>query len=514
MVEAVAKASNAARSLIKGEISAALREMLLDGRLEEPLKIQMKPNFDTACWSWQSGSHRIFVGEGVVAKARSGLGEDDVKRYVRAYMHHERAHAMFTERDRAKMTGWLRELGVPFGLMNLVEDARVEARYRSSSDEGFVFGWSELEDLSGVVGSPAASDGEWFRVAFFRLIQAEGAGVDWGCMVCIPQAVCTDAECLYGEAVAASGTREAIVVAAEILRRYPELAAMTGRCGLELGFSMSGEAGKDALSEFASDAQDPGAPDVEPAKVGGHGGVEGAGGGAGFDGEDLLCDVASIEVDASRASALAKKLQALQGSIRSARYYAVSPGKQVSVRHAMLGRARWKEKRDVAGRSLNKTVLLVVDVSGSMDGYPLESAAHLIAGLSECAKAGIVSGEVILSTDSDEGDSLWMRKPLPWTISETERLMTHNAEGLCGTLERHDKLLVAADETYVFTDAHIGGRAVRHGEYRRRGMRVTGLYCNEDRGEAEAAHDMMKQHFQRFIVRSSIESLVEAIVVE
>jgi hypothetical protein len=283
---------------------------------------------------------------------------------------------------------------------------------------------------------------------------------------------------------------------------------MKGRCGMEVGAAMSGADGKAAMEAFERDAEEEGKPASEKVRGG-----QGTGSGGSAVGEDLMGDAGSVELNMARVRRLAQRLSMLRGASRDARNYARKPAKRVSVRHALQGQARWVRRVEVGGQSKLRRVLVVVDVSGSMDGQPLKAAAHLIAGLSACAQAGELEGDVVLSTTGDNG-SVWMRKPLPWTAEEASSLVSHESEGLAQTLQENDDLVAAADETYVMTDGHIGGPRIPHEGYKRRGLRVTGLYCNEDREDLDDVHEQMQQHFQRFVVRNSIEGLIEGLVLE
>ena len=482
-----------------------MREMLLDGRLDEPMRIQVKPNFETACWAWQGGVHRVFLGDGVLDRARASLSEMELASYAGRYVHHERAHALFTERDAERLMGWLAECKVPFGLLNLVEDARVEEKYRATSTDEFRFQWTAYEAQSGEAHA-VGSAGEAFAWAFYRIIQSEGSEIAWeGGQSAFAGAI-ADAAVMYGLAVRAVDTKGAVVVAAKILAKYPELSGMTGRCGMEVGASLSGEGGKRVMEAFEEDAEDhqsDGRAGEGEKKADDDMGHQ-------FQGTDLLGS-SEVVLDQARVSRLAERLSRLHGVSREVRKYEVRPQKRVSVRHAMQGSARWLGVKRASGVQKVNNVLMVVDVSGSMEGSALVSAAHLIGALSECASSGCLRGTVVLSTTSDEG-SKWMRKDLPWSRDDVKRLVTHDAEGLDGTLRVHDREMVEADETYVFTDGNIGGPKIRHAEYQRRGMRVTGLYCNEEREELESVEGQMGKHFRRFVVRGNVEGIVEAIV--
>lgn len=496
--------------VIRSAVQEAATEIILDDRMTEPFRASVKRDFDTACWAWTKSGHRVFVGDGILNRSRAPLSDADVRRYTASYVRHEMGHALYTERDAKAVSEELNRLKLPFGLFNLVEDARIEARYRQEADDGFTFSWLDFEELA--PAPEIASEAAWVNWSFFCMTQAEGddarlAGPSAGVGSDAASGIAAGRS-FYDDAVRCKDSFEVMALARKLLDRYPELASLNNqRCSLETGISMSGDAGAAALAAFEADADAPKSKD--PAAL--HTADEDAGTDeSGYAGCDLLAEGVNVVLDKRRVQSLAALLQKLKGGSRTHREYTPSPGKRLSIRHVLAGDARWHYQASTTAARKPK-VLLVLDVSGSMNGSPLEEACHLVSAMSACTRQGLLSGDVLLSTTAKSG-TRWMHKRLPWADHDTERLRTHEAEGLAHNLRANEALMDAADAVYVFTDAMIGGKPIPHERYAHEGRQVTGLYCNSDRLDLEDVQEAMAKHFQRFVVRESVETLIDEVV--
>ena len=520
-----AKAAQGRAKLIAAAALTAHGDMLLDDRFDEPIVVQVKEGFETACWVYEpSQGHRVFIGDKVLDRAKEGLSDAHKCQYVGKFLHHERAHAMLTERNREEIEKALAAKKVPFGLFNLTEDGRIEHAYVDGSDGSFSFEWEAYEAIEAKClascTTPKAADA--VLCAYFNLIQTEGQNDRVVAMYpeCVGEAV-RDAVAFYEQTKACKNSFEAIDVAADMLAKYPDMQPESGRCGLSLGFSMQGEQGADALAQFMQGVLTPPIGEKpkqanadEQKQRGGRRTSDEAVSGS-FTGTALLSEQRVRKLDAGRIKRLADRLQSLSLKKRPVRDTQTSPGGRVSMRHALEGQARWYGPEVSSATTKVRSVALFVDVSGSMDGGPIEAAAYLIAALSEASKRGMLRGDVVLSTTNNTGrTNHWQHKKLPWSLAEAERVMTHCGEGLAATLDRHDKLLQAADLALVITDGDIGGAAIAHAAYKRRGLTVIGGYVNAEGLEQEGVIENMQRHFTQLLVRNSVEGLVDALVLQ
>lgn len=499
---------------IANAVRATHADMLLDDRFDEPIVAQVKRGFPTACWVYDASTgHRVFVGDGCLDRAKPGLSDEHRKQYVGKFLHHERAHAILTERRRDLVEKWLAEAKVPFGLYNWTEDARVESKYVADSEGAFSFEWAAYEPVeASCLATPEAqrTASSVVLCAFFNLIQTEGAV---SLVRDLYPASCADAvndaAAFYADAIAAQSSKGAIDVAAAMLQKYPDMQPPSGRCGLALGMSMQGPEGAAALAEFTQD--DPSS-EVKNASAG----TNETGQEPSFTGTALLSKSAIHQLDPSRIARLADRLCELSVRNSPTREATRTPGGRVSMRHALRGDARWYSPETAPTPRRVRRIVLVGDVSGSMDGSPVEALAYLIAALSEAQSRGAVTGDVILSTTdrARRGASVWMRKPLPWTLDEASRVATHDCEGLASTLRANTGSLEQADLVLVQTDGDIGGPRIPHAEFRKRGMTVVGGYVNSDCMDQEHVIQNMLMHFDRIIVRNTVEAMVDALVLQ
>lgn len=503
-------------------VEAALRQahadMLLDDRFDEPIVARVKRGLDTACWVFDpSVGHRIFVGDSCLDRARTDLSEAQRREYVSKFAHHERGHAMYTVRDRARVERWLSDADVPFGLYNLVEDARIENRYVRESAATFTFDWTRYEpvearSLTSTPGTCTAA--HVVQCAFFNMIQTEG-DIDLVKGLYPPEwaGVVKEAIAFHEAAVAASDSREAIEVAARMLKAHPQLRqAAAGRCGLALGMSMQGPEGAASLAEFLRDEND-----SKPIEAPGRSPTRSRGRSRSSNQDtsaDLLSPTPVHALDTARIGRLADRLCGLSTRRDPVADVGTSPGSRVSMRHALRGQARWHVRAEPARPRRVRRLLLVGDVSGSMQGAPIQALALLTAALSEAQRRGLLCGDVVLSTTHPNGRSRWQHRPLPWTLDEAARIVPHDSEGLTQTLRHHDHLVEAADLVIVLTDGHIGGASIPHAQYRRRGKCVVGAYVIEDGVDPEGVIEKLSEHFDRLLVRGSVENLVNALVME
>jgi len=108
-------------------IDEAYLRLVIKGLLDnEKYDIRMRRNFDTACWSFVP-PHLIFVGDQIFKNCTA----KPKAYYAESYLVHEVGHSLFTERDLKAVNLALGASAIPFKLLNLAEDARIEWLMRS-----------------------------------------------------------------------------------------------------------------------------------------------------------------------------------------------------------------------------------------------------------------------------------------------------------------------------------------------------------------------------------------------
>lgn len=115
---------------------------------EENFKVMINKALETAATRYDEKEemHIVYIG----TKHENLLGlEDDLsrKKYVQALFFHEIGHTLFTEKDLKDLSRICQEIKIPFSLLNLAEDARIEYLVKKTIHNAvevlYQFGWQE-----------------------------------------------------------------------------------------------------------------------------------------------------------------------------------------------------------------------------------------------------------------------------------------------------------------------------------------------------------------------------------
>lgn len=460
-------------------VSAMTVDLLLsEDNPDEPFLVMMKPDFDTACWSFLP-PHRIYIGDKCLGRAKQKLSEAELVAYLKAFFKHEVSHLRWSERNLDVVNTALQARGIPFALWNLFEDARIEHLERGRS--GDLFGWAWYEEVVRPrAGAPIKPLSD-----FFRLIQLENEEREARAPVVVE---------FYDRAIAARTSLELIPVLVDWMRRFPGEVPPQRFSG-EMETSLSIQSDARALADFEKGTFKPGSAPPKDTKA-----VEVA-----ERKPSRLLDADEIhQVDFERAEKLAAKFLALFGS-RTFTSRSDEPSSRISVRHLELDRPCYKRK--VTVKTVAKRLCLVIDCSGSMDGRPIEEARLLAWALSYLASLGKIKGCLILSavSGSTAVNELF---ELPISSEVAQRIHAFgDAEGLNSAILGNLTRLSDSDMVFVKTDGDIRDEPLNRREVERKGITVCGLYSG---GVSNAAK--MSQHFRRFFVRDSLESLIDALI--
>lgn len=509
-------------------IQAAIRDSLFSPiTLGEPHDVRLKKNFSTACWAYLP-PHQIYLGTDLFEKpsVRVGLTVKQKKQYIANHYHHELGHALFTLRDMALINARLDAIKAPFGLFNLFEDARMEARYCEAAQ--YTFDWLSLEYLQ-LHARPES--------LLFGLIQAEGAVSvmeaalsEWAPDV--PDEAAPDLPC-KGEQVPEIGPP--IGERRRMRARYPRVLDYYQRIVRAKGTLFLVPILKEWLEEFG---QAPTPPSHEPSDlklghllmtdpafaaafnaattpvrsglqvpVGSPAKTEADASHAAIAQSGTVLGADSTPVDLGRAVRLAAKFAKMFKA--TTRYAATeTPQKRMSARNFCLGRPFYRRK-EILSRGVQR-IYMEVDCSGSMGGFHIEEGKLLVTALSILAKQGLVVGHVVLSVVTDRVPK-WETFEFPMAQDAVDRISGYgDAEGLEYALSANLKLAQKADHVFVYTDGNICDKPVDKRKLHQQGVYTWGLYAGD---EPSCLTELLK-YFDKAVMRKSAEDLVDAILAQ
>jgi len=482
--------------------ASVLELLVADAGLgKERVDIRIKPGFRTACWLFIP-PHRIYIGDGIPERARGGLTEAQIARYVKAHVRHEIAHGHWTDRDLRALT---RDLGdiAPFGLFNLFEDARIEHKYRSA--HATPFEWTEFEDISITAEDPIG--------IFYAMIQHDANEERVRSAARereVPEKRVTEVVPYFRNALAAKDSRALFPVLQAWVKRFGSAsppAQVQGRpdgFAVDLSLSLELQTDPDKLHQFDGDAVSATGAILDgkqkSSDQSGRVDVESFAGNA-----DLLAEKTCELLDEAQVQRLSERLQ-LVFSSKARDVLTLSPSRRIYIRNFVLGGPFYRA-REIQTPQRRK-VLLVVDCSASMAGSHIEQARLLVAAYSELARRNIVTGHVVLSAVVGR-QACWQRFALPIRVETIGRIQAFgDAEGLEFALKSNLKEAQAADHVAVYSDGDIFDQPIERRTLHARGVYIWGLYA----GESEQAVNDLLRYFDRALVRSNVEGLVEAML--
>lgn len=473
-----------AKALKKFDIGREVRSittdiLLSDDSPSEHFLIRMKPEFKTACWAYLP-PHRIYVGEECLNHARPTLTKDDLRNYLESFIRHELGHLRWTYRDLPHINERLKQVGIPFKLWNLFEDARIEHIERQRT--GKKFNWALFEEIPAQPEDAPPNPG----LDFFLLVQQENENRDLRMPAVVE---------FYDRAIAAASSMALIVILEDWVILFGNQ-TVPERFETELLIGAKLQTDQQFQMDFDKDSTNPGEAKVTPKsppvpikkKL-----------------KSKLLAKDALFVDFLKAERLADNFLKLFGS-RVVTGRSNDPSTRISARHLELERPFYKRKETI--QATVKKLCLVIDCSGSMGGPPIEDAKLLAWALSTLAEKNKIQGCLILSAVNDDGDAVNELFSFPVSKEIVSRIHAFGrAEGLNAAILANHKVLAQADMVFVKTDGDICDEPLEQHKVRQMGITVCGLYS----GGISSATDMEK-HFEKFFARNSLEGLIDALL--
>ena len=467
----------------------------------------------TASWSPDvSGNHIIKLGRDVHKlisniDQRTTLGLTGLNVSL---LRHEAGHGLYTSRDMTlprKAAG----LGIPFRLLNLFEDARIEHRDRTecrdgASDSARWFGWRRWTGCLAETNEPVRLF--WSHVNSERSHRTSNATRAIGDLAGSKGRLVL---AYYREAVAAP-TTEALL---PILQRWvldfpaatcpPDLprnsnvfGGLTDPKNLEEGGTGVGYSGDSDCGETIQQDNDglpadlKTGPELTPAER---------------KSNDYWSRHKRSMLVASEVTGLTARLTGLINRAGSAPANVSCSGSRLHMAGAMVGSAQsFRSAKAATGK---RELTVVMDMSGSMSGKS-HDARTFLAAMMTLHRRGLIKCHIWLT-----GNSAATEVKANWPVSTVSRLKFFGGcESVAATLKLPavQRDCAASETTIVYTDGDLTDGNVDANYYRQRGVDLLGAMVTHESTPRDFERKGMDEHFGRSVLRGNASELASELV--
>jgi len=500
----------------------------LQSRTKETVKFEVKPVGGTAAWRWETvrgrSYHLVMLDPDFTATCDSPSRPSRrlLCEYGAALLRHEKWHGLITDRDLEALAKRADGMGIPFTLLNIVEDMRIE--HRARHDEGEYFRWKlynnggvgrteepvlwlslfvmrESSTRQTVPFSRGRYDSpSWHGVERVKRVRSGTAGPErdtLDVLIEFCEEICT-----------APNTAALLPIIADFLATFPT-AKRDPKDIPGVPSRMAGTGYTEGRSVRTSDATryDGNMRTVDPARLSP---VERAALGYFMHvndvralnmGDDEYEREAGRLADLSQSTAVAQRLATMLGTVDSPRMRTATSGSRVHVRGAMTGDAASFRVNDVRGGK--RRVLAVFDQSGSMNANWRQHGAAFASALLQLHQRGVLDVTVALT-----GGRRHVVLP-PWFPPALVNRFACGlgCESVDATLTALREHVMRADTVLIYTDGHLTDGNVDAGHYRSLGVDLVGCAVG-----GPSIHDMLTTHFSRGITAESGAQLATRIV--
>jgi hypothetical protein len=496
-------------SLIKEAVNDGHIDMIMDDMLDEDNKYSIRLSTkgklaSTACWSFKKNVHHIFVGtkilENIAEKANLFLDEKehDTSYYVQSYLYHEVAHSLFTEKDIKSMSNALNNMSIPFRVLNLFEDARIEQLMREKSKR--TFNWMEFESKH------SATDPLGF---FFILIQHEFAAMDEEKQNTLIEEYTIDPRIIehYSDTLKCKDSWCVLDVIERWIKDFPippNTDDLLNEMGMgtdsDMSLSLTLQENEIEFEQAISDSEESDDDSQTEAAKRDYDGDTGEKLDE-FSSIDFDCGHQVCEIDHEVVRKLVPKLESI--FVQRKNYQSTTrPSKRLAIKSLIRDNPKIYKRKKTLARAKRK-FNIVVDCSGSMHGKYINGAASIASLFSSLASKNLLDGKVILS--SNYGFQTFML-PISDATIETHFDASGGGEGFANTFEKVEPILKEGDITFVITDGHIGDGRLDKQAMKQKGIYTFGLYV----GNPEECE--LDQWFHRGVAREKLSELIDELV--
>lgn len=495
-----------------------------------------------AAWRYDNMRHRhnLILNENIDEMSERSLtaGSRGTRmEFAKRIYDHEGAHSLYTDRDNKKLDELREKAGIPFHLWNLLEDARIEARWRR--DFGYRFDWLRFlktvdeEPLPPALAMAKAAGAPMNAIKLFLdctrmensprklnkwvendkdpLIAYEGKGkpkfgrrhlVRW----------------YYRQAIRSTDTASLVRMVESWIKTFPETGdggpEGAGACGSGVHGSdmalVGGGMPKGAMDADGSEHEEiestcesmasessmeimPEIPVHRPDTTGESKIVE-------IPENSFFHKKAIRRIDTKRGDALInlfeRFLEGGEGLVTSR-----NPSNRIDFNKFMRGAddIYIRKGDDPLGV---KDISFIFDASGSMSGVASQGC-YLAYVLNELVRRGRINCKNMILSGGN-----YYKLPMPFDPAMLNHLATPGGiEGFANTMRENEAELVNSDMTIFFTDGDITDEHISKDDWHRKGVYTIGLYV----GQPEKSSSLHRW-FDSVLVRNDIESIADSLV--
>ena len=486
----------------KSEIRTYTNRLYVEMQIDEMLPLEqyqifIKENFATASWRFSDNKHQIVIGRDIFKNTNKILTKTEQIKYLRAYLYHELAHSMYTDRDIKGINEILMFEGMAFEIFNLFEDARIEEKMRQTTKRPF--NWLNYEDI------PIPEDP---LQLFFYILQAEHKQKELKTVKHYIETISDDdfntVLKMYVRVLKCKNSMEVIEVLKAWYLIFPDTPMhFKDIKGYEYLFTLESdlllnEEKFDALIDGEEDllllvANDKNSKKKVKIAVNSEGSRE----------ETLLSkEPVEVAFDKDKRDLLLKKMQKLF-LVQHKTEASTIPSKKLNIKRLATGTDKRYRRKSILAMQ-KKKITIIFDLSASMYDS-MDNMRLLLDVLDKMAVANIIDATLILT--AMKINAVHEIIPMPLPKNTIDRLIPkYGGEGLNSTMNMNINLLSQSDYIWIFTDGYIDDKTLDKNFFHSKNIVTHAMYIG-----SESCRREMELSFDYVICEKDVEGLAQKI---
>ncbi|QOY53227.1 hypothetical protein [Candidatus Sulfurimonas baltica] len=479
----------------KQEIAKYANQLYVEMQINEMLPIEeyeifVKPYYNTANWRFYEGKHQIVIGTEIFEHSKICDTTQQKVKYLSAFLYHELAHSIWTDKDLNKVDSILKKEDFSFDIFNLFEDARIEEKMRKHTKKSF--NWIEFESLNKPINP---------LEIFFYILQCEHKKSDLeNIKNIIPVHIFSMVFDYYKNVLACDSSDQIIEIMKNWYKSFPNTPKHINSLNKN-GYLFSEEVKTfnntekfDELIEGLSNVL----------STAGHNSQKNRDDKANINsmkstGSLLYDEPVAVPFDIKQRDILLSKMEKLFFT-RSRNQATNIPSKRLNIKRLTFGNEK-KFRRKVAPDAYKKKITIILDLSGSMS-LIIENMRLLIDVLDKMAAKNIIDATLIL-TETYSYEIL----PMPLKNGTIEHLVpAYGGEGMHNCMSSNIDLLSSSDFVWILTDGYIDEKPLNKEYFHKYNIITHAMYI----GDISVKEEMGKS-FDYVVCEENVTNLANMI---